>query len=1740
MEETQLSSDKPLTSLLQNIFNPTFLEDFRKPFEQFPVVYIYHSADSEPEELVLDEIYPFMTVQDLKTYIYLLKGKALEYHPSFQSLLVPLTDFPSSERTEQYFPLDFAFVQVDKKGRIQNTIQLSDPYTRILATTSVDSRFVDDKGDRRFMTISDRSNSTLEDIFPELYNKAQPVLHLFLFNDVKEYASSDITTNREWNGRIFPYYPELKMNYEEELQEESEVRFLETKVNYVEATLSVMDSLNTVLTDYPLQPIIVSSMKFIRLYWKEPTTSVPDVDTLFYQIPVTSTMPFLRILPYQNVPITKIHVTSPLRIPSFDPRLIEQWAEQKALGKTDFLFGKVMIREEAGIDPALFGTLRISKDRSADFILQPPKNLKKLNFAEILKFPSYLEDAIEGTYLETTDVEIGEAAIVCNLPKIGLKDVTKQQFLRRLKYFGALFQEIPALPNENPVAMLRYRAVSKFTTEDKIFTFLTQYNSRKTANGDVNLETFVQEMVQALMYAFKVRFSEAKSFVAKWTEQKGKFTLNVAETRDFILQYNKGIDIAVFAQQSSYSFHLYRVTSSIHLRRILTALSLLLSVDDSIFAQYMPDSENLDEIVEAEDQEVTEHQASKDIDEDFTGEVNQSLTANAFGLEFEEEEVLEQTQPVAVTKPAQPVAKPTAKPAFTNTTKPKSLREYFTKRLYDADESLFPKTMEKGKEVQPYSVKCQATNDRQPNVLTENQYRTMLDIYKDADVTFLEFPLTEAVPKTEGEIVYVLKYGSSNNKLNYYICCKYFCVKDDIMVLENDFKGTHYRPIKEDKDGNEVLKQPNSCPFCGGLLITDKKNPKANEWVYMRKEKENNFHVGLLTRTVHPQGLYQPCCFGTAPTYRATEKQFEHLKYVTEEEEEANDAATVASVIGSAPISYSLTLSKAYKKYIVEKNKFPLEMYDQGGPQIGLLLPILDSYFMQEDSVIVHNPSQKQELKPSSQAFLRIGVNNTAAGRPESFFSAVAPFLLLNSADEVRQKIKDRLDPRNFLFLNYGNLLLEFYTPSDKEPTVGELNTWLQTESKLQVEVTGQNKEYLVRLYKSYNRFLRFLDDRKQLKEYRQFAQMLALPGFLCPRGVVFVVLDIVKTDTGEKLEVRCPPFGYNGEMYGDADVAFIIHHYTGAWEPIFFNENIKAHKRFGDYHEANIVFQRSRVDSWPDIVKKRVNEFTQKCAGPGRAAWTSSTGVDPFALISVGRALQTISVAPEGVIRDAFNHIVGLTYRAEPGKLGLVAVPVVDDGTIVTPANVHFDWDDFKAARIDQVIKFYNESITPFFTYYDGYDIQYQVLETATNNSLVAVRLGNGIFIPVSPLKPGANAASKKLVDQFKAMPINTVQEMEWVINRDIIFGKKTTNKEEIVLKSSERRINEAFEYLRLSFSNWFSSDEVSGELREKVRTIIFSKTLPLFEKRKRLDIIFGNTILDWMDTKTEFTDEQKSLLRVDCRLATEETCTGMCGWKQDEGVCKLHVPPDENEIVQNVPLMLMRRLIEELLRFPERRRQLLEKQVSPLVTLKQAVLIDNQYIIPESSMAWYDLMRHDWLETSIEKKKYYEEISSESNEVVYAPPSETNALVGAVPAALKEFLDMKGDEFYLYRPEVKEGIPTIQPFLVSVGVFSSDIGLDDEAYALTEDAARELVLRIRRPVIQITMDGENLGNYFAFGPAKNQVSDVPLILVVTDIDLGGPAMLSMSPTKPIPVPVDKMTFGLTYIYEERTPVIG
>jgi hypothetical protein len=1241
------------------------------------------------------------------------------------------------------------------------------------------------------------------------------------------------------------------------------------------------------------------------------------------------------------------------------------------------------------------------------------------------------------------------------------------------------------------VLSIRYKAVSQYASEDKLFSFLTQIETKQQLDGTVQ-----EDVVKRLADEFQIGEAEAKSVVKRWLEERGKYTIVVPDANEFMESMNPGIDIHIFNQHPDYTIHVNRIDSFETFQRIYTLLGLLLAEDDTLFGKQGKEEEGLGEAeAELEDETLERESAAGGAAAGGAGARAMSLSSNVEGDGEGDEEIPEEVRRMLLEQSmlmgaagveeevtgsaaaaAAPVAKKgTAAPATATQAPaddaPINPKSWFINKLQEIDPVLFKFTPRKAGD--SYSRLCQANDDRQPSVLTQEKYDRMRDEYAaDEDrgeIAFVVYPLEGTDdPKipARAEVYTVLRFGSDPENPNYYFCPPLYCLRDEIMIRERDFAAT------QDREG--AAKPPNTCPFCRGKLITDRAKPVAGHTVIRRKPKpkstEQHLRIGFhrwdtkhrrIKDTPHPDELALPCCGIKDHVLRMKDSVFDRFRTA---------AAATAAPAKEAPdeeeagptrdeIEFAVKLETLHTEYILGAEKFPLYM-----GKFAVVPPPFDAYFGQKASNIIQRTAIRQEIKRNGTGFLRMGVENSAS---ESLLAAIAPLVNRSYISEVKDLILEKIVPRIFINANFGNLVHEFYSPADEAPTQNELRSW--ASKHLQVDWNSENNFALLRIYLAYHRFVEFIKDSRQPKDLRHIAPLLAEPGLFTPRGVQLIVLDWNAAKPENPVTARCPSYGLAFERHKKADMAFISRSTrasssqctTGSiyatYEIFVHTDNTPGGGAAGDIHTSTIQWQYAARSAWPAIVRQRVDEFLTMCQSEHKTVYTSQSGINPRSLVSLSKAISGGTNYPEGVIRDSYNHAVALTYRTRAGKgvSPLAAFPVVDDGqNIGLQLRIHLDWDDFVAAPLEEVVAYYRETILPTFTLYKGYEPR-RALQTASGRW--ALQLANGVYIPVAA--PGVNPDSIGL-------EVRRVDHLEWDINQAIA---EPCGSDPMLSDTTEAKLEELYQHFRLMVANWLISSDAGPTLRRIIEKTVFNHVLPEYEKRKRLDILLSGQFQSWFAVDEGQWELPTSFLRKDCRLIGEAgSCNGACSWSSEDGMCRLHVDaeaPVGSERKVSTPMLFIKRVIDELVRFPNRRRQILRGEVSELSSVIEAVREGDQMIIPEKTADPFSLLRLDWSAKHPEQAKHFEEMGVE--EAVDAGADDAGA-GERVPDRLAEFIGADSDLTFW---EAEGGLGDLASILEG-GL--EEFGVAADAVAFDRANIVSYVKQKKQPLAQIDLRGE------------------------------------------------------------------
>ena len=483
---------------------------------------------------------------------------------------------------------------------------------------------------------------------------------------------------------------------------------------------------------------------------------------------------------------------------------------------------------------------------------------------------------------------------------------------------------------------------------------------------------------------------------------------------------------------------------------------------------------------------------------------------------------------------------------------------------------------------------------------------------------------------------------------------------------------------------------------------------------------------------------------------------------------------------------------------------------------------------------------------------------------------------------------------------------------------------------------------------------------------------------------------------------------GFDMDRYSNNTVGFLTYSDSKIWEPLIYIHKLNPYGTVKSEVYYTVSQGMMENPEFSTIVKNRYqDEFLYRCASAYRGAFTFQSDVDARALVPLTRALDMLQeFKPSGIVRDVYNHVVAITLQNPTGKSNNVLVPVIDDGNIFhsnTGLQIHLGIPSIELASANDTYDCYEKILTPLF--YPLSSIYTINTFIAIDKNIVAFELGGPdayatIVLPCTGIKPGEIQIPAEKIEDATAKRITKEGsfQFEYLINNEII-KHVNDSKEPLIDESSfimkRKQADILYDHFRLSFSKWISAEDGS-ELRKVIESIIQYKPMkgmisvpgPVyskFEKMQELRKRLAPELESWFMMDDKDIPIQNVLLKKDCIHIKEGQCTGACVFDTEEGQCKLHapnqVPIASNPVGRSLPAAkyFVDRLLDELIRLPIKRQELLTNAVRRIEIPSTNIHIGTQWILPENTPAWYDLLRGETHE-SIESPEYYEEFSRTS----------------------------------------------------------------------------------------------------------------------------------------------------------------
>ena len=435
----------------------------------------------------------------------------------------------------------------------------------------------------------------------------------------------------------------------------------------------------------------------------------------------------------------------------------------------------------------------------------------------------------------------------------------------------------------------------------------------------------------------------------------------------------------------------------------------------------------------------------------------------------------------------------------------------FFKTMHDKEPSIF--LTESDGKYSAYSRVCPWNKRRQPVILTD----------KEKEKIDKEHP---------GSYDQAMKYGSDPDKQYWYICPRYWDLKNNVSLTEEEVESR-----KE-----EIIPQKSKKVPAGKTIweFTDPTYHNDNDGNYV------NLNPGFLKKDVHPEGECVPCCFKSwdKPAQLKRRKECNQDKMDErrgDDIDENNDS--------SKTIQKSIGEKIEVDEYIKGPDKFPLEENRFG------YLPFIVQKFIDTDNKKCQISNTNKNLKKNHPCYLRKGVANN---KNKSFISCISDIYsekndnkTLTVNDFITNKIIPLLNPDNFITLQNGSLIDEFQSANLNDV---EINYDKQMkESQVYLKLKDSNPVHLKKIATAIQNFTTYLNSNDSYIDYTYLWDLICQSNkSLFNKGINLVILNLPLDDTTSNINIICPTNYYSITKFDPKkDTVFIIQKYE-YFEPIY------------------------------------------------------------------------------------------------------------------------------------------------------------------------------------------------------------------------------------------------------------------------------------------------------------------------------------------------------------------------------------------------------------------------------------------------------------------------------------------------------------------------------------------------------------------------------------------------------------
>ena len=494
----------------------------------------------------------------------------------------------------------------------------------------------------------------------------------------------------------------------------------------------------------------------------------------------------------------------------------------------------------------------------------------------------------------------------------------------------------------------------------------------------------------------------------------------------------------------------------------------------------------------------------------------------------------------------------------------------FQDRIQQRDPSLI--LIKKEGNFDRYSRICPSSTKRQPVILTKAE--------KDKiDKEHPNFLQDEDV----------IKYGSDEKNPYYYICPRYWCLKTNSVISEED--------VKKEK--------------CGKILPKDAKFVKKGYYTYefYTPSKQNEKRYPGFQVDSHPKGYCLPCCFKSWNTtqqlnHRKTCQKIDETKKQKRKEgqlgqektkgeetkgeetkgQEGEERQEETKEEGNQQGKPKANTKIEIDEYIKDQGKVPLNPGRLG------YLPVQMQKLLHEVNFDCQISKLNSNIKLNHACLLRHGVE---ISETQSFIACIADAIFfarknengelhIPTIKEMKNIIIKTLTPEKFIKYQNGNLITDFYKANDNVDVSKYTNP-------LNIE-----REKFKQVISAFENFINFLKNDKVIINYSYLWDIVTSPNKnLFQSGINLIIFQIVNNDTTNNIELICPTNHYSGKFYDARKPNLLLLQQGNYFEPIYsYKDTGKKREIIKTFSEYDPQISKTMMAVFTKIIKPQIKNI--------------------------------------------------------------------------------------------------------------------------------------------------------------------------------------------------------------------------------------------------------------------------------------------------------------------------------------------------------------------------------------------------------------------------------------------------------------------------------------------------------------------------------------------------------------------